>query len=56
MLFHGTKKENCLGILSRGMALPKKVVELGVERTDHGLLGQGLFRYSGLITIRNLLC
>jgi hypothetical protein len=28
------------------MALPKKVVTLGVERTDQGLLGQGMFYLS----------
>ncbi|CAF1099960.1 unnamed protein product [Rotaria sordida] len=43
-LFHGSKYANFLGILSRGLAMPKMVVEeLGVVRTDIGCLGYGLY-------------
>lgn len=44
-LYHGSKINNYLGILSRGLLLPKYVVdELGNEtRNDIGLLGQGLY-------------
>ncbi|CAF3751920.1 unnamed protein product [Rotaria sp. Silwood1] len=43
-LFHGSKYANFLGILSRGLAMPKLVVEeLGVTRTDIGCLGYGLY-------------
>ncbi|CAF3715213.1 unnamed protein product, partial [Rotaria sp. Silwood1] len=43
-LFHGSKYANFLGILSRGLAMPKMVVEdLGVTRTDIGCLGYGLY-------------
>ncbi|CAF3569025.1 unnamed protein product [Rotaria socialis] len=43
-LFHGSKYANFLGILSRGLAMPKMVVEeLGVVRTDIGCLGYGVY-------------
>ncbi|CAM4812432.1 unnamed protein product [Rotaria magnacalcarata] len=43
-LFHGSKYANFLGILSRGLAMPKMVVEeLGVVRTDIGCLGYGIY-------------
>ncbi|CAF4077169.1 unnamed protein product [Rotaria sp. Silwood2] len=43
-LFHGSKYVNFLGILSRGLVMPKIVVEdLGVERTDVGCLGYGIY-------------
>ncbi|CAF1609985.1 unnamed protein product [Rotaria magnacalcarata] len=43
-LFHGSKYVNILGILSRGLVMPKIVVEqLGVERTDVGCLGYGIY-------------
>ncbi|CAF4643940.1 unnamed protein product [Rotaria sp. Silwood1] len=43
-LFHGSKYANFLGILSRGLTMPKIVVEeLGVIRTDIGCLGYGIY-------------
>ncbi|CAF4124671.1 unnamed protein product, partial [Rotaria sordida] len=43
-LFHGSKYVNFLGILSRGLIMPKMVVEeLGVVRTDIGCLGYGIY-------------
>ncbi|CAF2919721.1 unnamed protein product [Rotaria sp. Silwood2] len=43
-LFHGSKYANFLGILSRGLVMPKMVVEeLGVVRTDIGCLGYGIY-------------
>ncbi|CAF4031559.1 unnamed protein product [Rotaria sp. Silwood2] len=43
-LFHGSKYNNFLGILSRGLLLPKVVVDdLGVTRTDIGCLGYGIY-------------
>ncbi|CAF3946991.1 unnamed protein product, partial [Rotaria sordida] len=43
-LFHGSKYVNFLGILSRGLVMPKMVVEdLGVVRTDIGCLGYGIY-------------
>ncbi|CAF3231349.1 unnamed protein product [Rotaria sp. Silwood2] len=43
-LFHGSKYANFLGILSRGLVMPKIVVEeLGVVRTDIGCLGYGIY-------------
>ncbi|CAF0838136.1 unnamed protein product [Rotaria sp. Silwood1] len=43
-LFHGSKYNNFLGILSRGLLMPKVVVnDLGVTRTDIGCLGYGLY-------------
>ncbi|CAF3746308.1 unnamed protein product [Rotaria sp. Silwood1] len=43
-LFHGSKYANFLGILSRGLTMPKMVVEeLGVVRTDIGCLGYGIY-------------
>ncbi|CAF3743237.1 unnamed protein product [Rotaria sp. Silwood1] len=43
-LFHGSKYNNFLGILSRGLLLPKVVVDdLGITRTDIGCLGYGLY-------------
>ncbi|CAF4460452.1 unnamed protein product [Rotaria socialis] len=42
--FHGSKYNNFLGILSRGLLMPKVVVNnLGVVRTDIGCLGYGLY-------------
>ncbi|CAF5005787.1 unnamed protein product, partial [Rotaria sp. Silwood1] len=44
LLFHGSKYANFLGILSRGLTMPKMVVEeLGVVRTDIGCLGYGIY-------------
>jgi hypothetical protein len=33
-LFHGSRIANWVGLLSRGILLPKVVVSLGVKRTD----------------------
>ena len=43
MLFHGSKVKNWVGILSRGLLLPKLVVKMGVHRTDAGWLGHGIY-------------
>lgn len=42
-LFHGSRGKNWVGILSRGLLLPKIVVTLGVTRTDAGWLGSGIY-------------
>jgi hypothetical protein len=42
-LFHGSSVKNWVGILSRGLLLPKVVVTLGVSRTDAGWLGSGIY-------------
>ncbi|CAF1257536.1 unnamed protein product, partial [Didymodactylos carnosus] len=43
-LFHGSKYSNFLGILSRGLLMPKIVVkEFGGTRSDIGHLGYGLY-------------
>ncbi|XP_074072354.1 protein mono-ADP-ribosyltransferase PARP4 isoform X2 [Macrotis lagotis] len=43
-LLHGTPGRNIVGILSRGLLLPKKLIEdHGIERTDFGNLGSGLY-------------
>jgi poly [ADP-ribose] polymerase 2/3/4 len=43
LLFHGSRIKNWVGILSRGILLPKIVVSMGVTRTDAGWLGSGLY-------------
>jgi poly [ADP-ribose] polymerase len=43
LLFHGSRIQNWVGILSRGILMPKIVVSLGVSRTDPGWLGNGLY-------------
>src|SRR5262249_49420446 len=43
MLFHGSRIQNWVGILSRGILLPKIVMSLGVNRTDAGWLGNGIY-------------
>jgi poly [ADP-ribose] polymerase 2/3/4 len=43
LLFHGSATKNWVGILSRGLLMPKVVVTLGVKRTDAGWLGSGLY-------------
>jgi len=44
LLFHGTRPCNLVGILSRGMLLPKVVVATGASnRTDFGYLGSGIY-------------
>ncbi|MCA9685769.1 MAG: WGR domain-containing protein [Myxococcales bacterium] len=42
-LFHGSNIRNWVGILSRGILLPKAVVSMGGERTDEGWLGAGIY-------------
>jgi poly [ADP-ribose] polymerase len=43
-LFHSSKAQNFLGILSRGLLLPKLVVsDYGGERSDAGSLGTGIY-------------
>uniref|UniRef100_A0A8C8SAU3 Poly [ADP-ribose] polymerase n=1 Tax=Pelusios castaneus TaxID=367368 RepID=A0A8C8SAU3_9SAUR len=43
-LFHASSVRNFVGILSRGLLLPKMVVEEhGMERTDIGYLGSGIY-------------
>lgn len=42
-LFHGSRIKNWVGILSRGILLPKIVVSMGVNRTDAGWLGNGIY-------------
>lgn len=42
-LFHGSRIANWVGILSRGILLPKIVVSMGVHRTDAGWLGHGIY-------------
>ncbi|XP_071818546.1 protein mono-ADP-ribosyltransferase PARP4-like isoform X4 [Apostichopus japonicus] len=43
-LFHATRATSLLGILSRGLLLPKNVeVDVGIERRDFGFLGQGIY-------------
>ena len=43
LLFHGSRIQNWVGILSRGILLPKVAVNLGVRRTDAGWLGNGIY-------------
>jgi predicted DNA-binding WGR domain protein len=42
-LFHGSSARNWVGILSRGILMPKIVVSLGGSRTDGGWLGNGIY-------------
>ncbi|XP_072018547.1 protein mono-ADP-ribosyltransferase PARP4-like [Amphiura filiformis] len=44
MLFHASRPTNFVGILSRGLLLPKIVVDdFGGERTDAGMLGSAIY-------------
>jgi poly [ADP-ribose] polymerase len=43
LMFHGSRIKNWVGILSRGILLPKIVVSMGVNRTDAGWLGSGIY-------------
>ena len=43
MLFHGSRIQNWVGLLSRGILMPKVVVKMGVNRTDAGWLGNGIY-------------
>ncbi|XP_035311523.1 protein mono-ADP-ribosyltransferase PARP4 isoform X1 [Cricetulus griseus] len=49
-LFHGSPVRNILGILSRGLLLPKVVEDRGVQRTDAGSLGSGIYFSDSLST------
>ncbi|XP_067842203.1 protein mono-ADP-ribosyltransferase PARP4 isoform X2 [Heptranchias perlo] len=50
-LYHASSGSNFVGILSRGLLLPKTVVEnYGVERTDAGNLGSGIYFSSSIST------
>ena len=42
-LFHASRFENWVGILSRGLLQPAAVTKLGVRRTDFGWLGSGVY-------------
>ncbi|MFT5680172.1 MAG: poly [ADP-ribose] polymerase [Myxococcota bacterium] len=42
-LFHGSHARNWVGLLSRGILMPKIVVSLGGSRTDGGWLGNGIY-------------
>lgn len=43
LLFHGSRIKNWVGILSRGILMPKIAVSMGVHRTDPGWLGNGIY-------------
>lgn len=43
LLLHGSRVKNWVGILSRGLVLPKIAVSMGVSRTDAGWLGNGIY-------------
>jgi predicted DNA-binding WGR domain protein len=43
LMFHGSRIRNWVGILSRGIVLPKIAVSLGINRTDAGWLGNGIY-------------
>lgn len=53
LLFHGSSAHNWVGILSRGLMLPKMVTKLGVSRTDSGWLGHGIYFGDSLDTAFN---
>ncbi|XP_052047314.1 protein mono-ADP-ribosyltransferase PARP4 isoform X2 [Apodemus sylvaticus] len=49
-LLHGSPVRNILGILSRGLLLPKVAEDRGVQRTDVGHLGSGIYFSDSLST------
>ncbi|EHB03069.1 Poly [ADP-ribose] polymerase 4 [Heterocephalus glaber] len=49
-LLHGSPVQNIVGILSRGLLLPKLVEDRGVQRTDIGNLGSGIYFSDSLST------
>lgn len=49
-LLHGSHYRNWVGLLSRGILMPKAVVKLGVKRTDAGWLGSGIYFGSNICT------
>lgn len=53
LLFHGSAAKNWVGILSRGLLLPKQVVKMGVTRTDAGWLGHGIYFGNAACTAYN---
>ncbi len=53
LLFHGSGAHNWVGILSRGLMLPKMVTKLGVQRTDAGWLGHGIYFGDSIDTAYN---
>lgn len=53
LLFHGSGAHNWVGILSRGLMLPKMVTKLGVRRTDEGWLGHGIYFGDSIDTALN---
>ncbi|EAL62878.2 ankyrin repeat-containing protein [Dictyostelium discoideum AX4] len=50
LLFHGSRASNFVGILSRGLLLPKVIVNNGGGRTDFGYLGAGIYFGDGFDT------
>ncbi len=61
-LYHGTKANNCVGILSRGLILPRYLSNEEIVRTDIGLLGFGIYftddfatslKYTNRSSVRN---
>jgi poly [ADP-ribose] polymerase len=53
LLFHGSGAHNWVGILSRGLMLPKMVTKFGVSRTDQGWLGHGIYFGDSIDTAMN---
>ncbi|XP_062958691.1 protein mono-ADP-ribosyltransferase PARP4 isoform X2 [Cynocephalus volans] len=49
-LLHGSPVRNIVGILSRGLLLPRVVEDRGVQRTDVGNLGSGIYFSDSLST------
>ncbi len=43
MFYHGSRIQNWVGLMTRGILLPKIVVSMGVNRTDAGWLGNGIY-------------
>lgn len=56
LLFHGSNAKHWVGILSRGLLLPKIVTKLGVSRTDGGWLGSGIYFGDAICTSMNYAC
>merc|ERR1712137_586980 len=51
LLFHGSRACNFVGLLSRGILMPKIVVSRGGGRTDAGLLGNGIYFSDSVTTV-----
>ncbi|EGG20107.1 poly(ADP-ribosyl)transferase [Cavenderia fasciculata] len=43
LLFHGSRPSNFVGLLSRGLLLPKVITNTGGSRSDFGFLGAGIY-------------